>query len=483
MLRGARLGTGGPIGSVLVKDGRVAAITPDANAASGTEVVDATGQTLLPGLWDAHVHIVQWASAQRRVDLSRTRSAREAADLMANRDGVADQRLVGFGFRDGLWPDRPTPELLAWAGDDRVVLLVSNDLHAAWVSRAGLRLLGYPSGHSGMLREHASLDAVARLTSTSAEEVDGWIADATRAAAARGIVGFIDFEFADNASDWRRRARGELATRVTCSIYPEHLESAIADGLRTGAELPGTRGMVTVGNLKIFVDGSLNTRTALCVDPYPDAASTADGHGLLETAPDVLEELMTTGYRNGINPAVHAIGDRANGIALDAFEHVGCAGRIEHAQLIDRRDLSRFARPGLVLGVQPSHLLDDRDVAERHWAGRTNRAFAYADLVTAGARLEFGSDAPVSPMDPWPSIAAAVHRTSNGRPAWHAEQAIGIADALAAASRGRRSIEVGDVADLVLIDGDPANMSPDELAAMPVAGTLLGGRWTYRRDG
>jgi predicted amidohydrolase YtcJ len=483
LLRHARIGTGGPIGSMLITGGRVTAIAPDPLDVAADEVVDARGRTVLPGLWDAHVHIVQCVSAQRRVDLSGARSAREAAGLMAAGRTGSGERLVGFGFRDGLWPDRPTPDLLDWAGDNQVVVLVSNDLHTAWLNAAALRALGERDDHSGVLREQPCIDAVARLTHTAPEESDRWIADAQRAAAARGVVGFIDFEYADNIADWRRRVNGGSATRVVAAIYPAHLDHAIANGLRTGNEVTGTDGLLTVGHLKIFVDGSLNTRTALCHDPYPDLVAGPDAHGLLETAPDVLEHLMTKAHRAGIEPAVHAIGDRANSIALDAFERVGCPGRIEHAQLIDDRDLPRFARPGLVLGVQPAHLVDDRDVADRHWAGRTHRAFAYADLLAAGARLEFGSDAPVAPMDPWRAIAAAVRRTGNNRRPWHPEQAIDLQPALAAASRGRRSVGVGDVADLVLVDGDPAQAPLDDLAQMPVAGTLLAGRWTFRRDG
>ena len=483
LLRNARIGTAGPVGSLLITGGRVAAIAPDPPDVAADEVVDAQGRTVLPGLWDAHVHIVQWVSARRRVDLSGAGSAREAAGLLAARRTGSNERLIGFGFRDGLWPDRPTPELLDWAGDNQVVLLVSKDLHTVWLNRAALRALGYPDDHSGVLREQPCIDAVAQLTYVAPEESDRWIADAQRAAAARGVVGFIDFEYADNIADWRRRVSAETATRVVATVYPAYLDNAIADGLRTGDEVPGTEGSVTVGNLKIFVDGSLNTRTALCRDAYPDLISGPNAHGLLETAPDVLERLMTEAHRAGIEPAVHAIGDRANSIALDAFERVGCPGRIEHAQLIEQRDLPRFARPGLVLGVQPAHLVDDRDVAERHWAGRTHRAFAYADLLAAGARLEFGSDAPVSPMDPWHSIAAAVRRTGGDRRPWHPEQAIDLAAALAASSRGRRRIEVGDIADLVLVDVDPAQAPLDELAQMPVAATLLAGRWTFRRDG
>lgn len=483
LLRDVRLGPRGPRSDVLISDGRVTAIGSRLSPGPVEDVLDAGGRTLLPGLWDAHVHMTQWASARRRVDLSGARSARAAAELMAEAYDprrASDEPLIGFGFRDGLWPDRPHPSLLAWAPERRPVILVSNDLHTAWLSRAALRALGRTDHPTGLLREQECLDAVARLGQVDGETVDQWVAEAATAAAARGVVGFLDFEYADNVTDWRRRAaRHRLDARVICSIYPAYLDTAVKEELRTGTILPGSGGQVAVGPLKLFVDGSLNTRTALCGDPYPETPATGR-FGVVETPPDALVRLMTRGAEHGIQPAVHAIGDRANSIALDAFEHVGCPGRIEHAQLIDRRDLPRFARPGLVLGIQPAHATADRDVADRYWAGRTGRAFAYADLLRAGATLQIGSDAPVAPMDPWPGIAAAVHRTDDDREQWHPEQAIGLDDALAAACGGRRSPQVGDPADLVLVEHDPARLSPRELRDMPVFGTLLAGRWTYR---
>lgn len=137
---------------------------------------------------------------------------------------------------------------------------------------------------------------------------------------------------------------------------------------------------------------------------------------------------------HGLLPAVHAIGDQANTIALDAFEEVGCPGRIEHAQLLSPADVPRFAALGVVAAVQPAHQPDDRDVADRHWTGRTARAFPYRSLLETGARLELGSDAPVAPLDPWDGIASAISRTDDDRPPWHPEQSIPFADALAAAS-------------------------------------------------
>jgi predicted amidohydrolase YtcJ len=133
-----------------------------------------------------------------------------------------------------------------------------------------------------------------------------------------------------------------------------------------------------------------------------------------------------------------------------------------------------------VASVQPAHVLDDRDVADRLWAGRTKRAFAYRSLLDAGARIVLGSDAPVAPLDPWVTIAAAVHRSGDDRPSWHPEQEIPLPVALAASAGPDGPIAVGRRADLCITDLDPSAVPAATLRALPVAGTLLGGRWTHR---
>jgi len=301
------------------------------------------------------------------------------------------------------------------------------------------------------------------------------------AAATRGVTHVIDFEIGDCLPDWQRRAALEdLAVAVCCTVYPAHLAAAVTRGLASGAVVPDTRGNVTVGPLKVFVDGSLNSRTALCHEPYPTTANGDAGRGRLETPPEALDALLREASTHGLTAAVHAIGDRAVSIALDAFERTGLDGRIEHAQLVATADLPRFRRPGLVVGVQPAHAPDDRDIADHHWSGRTARAFPYADLLRAGATLEIGSDAPVAPLDPWDGIASAVSRTDDDRPPWHPEQRIDVAAALRAACGGRDTVAVGDVADLVLLDTDPLTATPDQLREPGIAATLLRGRWTHR---
>lgn len=122
--------------------------------------------------------------------------------------------------------------------------------------------------------------------------------------------------------------------------------------------------------------------------------------------------------------------------------------------------------------------MDDRDVADHHWAGRTDRAFAFGSLHRAGAELRLGSDAPVAPLDPWISISAATARSRGDREAWHPEQQVPMDVALAASVRS--TLEVGQPADLVITDLDPYAAGRDELRDMPVAATLLGGRFTWR---
>ncbi len=134
----------------------------------------------------------------------------------------------------------------------------------------------------------------------------------------------------------------------------------------------------------------------------------------------------------------------------------------------------------MIASVQPGHAVEDRDVADLHWAGRTSEAFPYAALLAAGATLEFGSDAPVSRLDPWHAIASAITRTEGDRPPWHGEQSVSFEQALAASTGGRLRVRVGDAADLVLVRGDPAELNPSELREIEVLATVVDGRVTFQ---
>lgn len=479
LLRNARLGPRGSIGDVAIDAGRIVERL-DPRAA---EVIDVAGRVVVPGLYDAHVHFDQWASVRQRVDVAGTESARQAVDrvvAVATGQPEGPQVVRGYGFRDGLWPEAPHKDLFEAALPGVPVVLQSNDLHTAWFSPAALDLIGAADHETGVFLEGACHAALAALPPVAVDELDRWAAAATTAAATRGVTGILDLERPDNLTAWIRRARQHrIDLRVTSGISRSGLDDAISRGLRTGEIVPDTGGLVEVGPVKLFVDGSLNSRTALCHAPYPGLDGEA-AYGILETPIDELRADMSKAKRHGLQCAVHAIGDRANTIALDLFEELDCQGSIEHVQMLAESDLPRVSLPGLTLSVQPAHGPDDRDVADRHWSGRTDRAFAFADMLAAGGRLAIGSDAPVSPLDPWDGIASAVTRTDDDRPAWHPEQAIPVAEALAAASRGRCTPRAGDPADLAVLDDDPLEIEPPKLRDLRIGGTLLGGRWTHR---
>lgn len=474
----ARLGDS--VVNIELEGGMITAISPVGTGGPHTtsgDTIDVDGRWVLPGFWDHHVHFNQQALALRRIDVSGADSAAEAARTMADQASMirlhASQPIMGHGFRDGLWPDTPTAGLLDSAINGVPAFVISADLHCVWLNTAALAMFGYTGHPTGVLREDECFDVVSQLQSIPDATLDEWVADAAANAAARGVVGVVDMEMGPNIQAWQRRAaNGFSALRVQAGIYTSYLEEAISAGFSTG-DLLGESALVTAGPFKVLTDGSLNTRTAYCVEEYHDTRD----HGMLTVPIDELVPLMTRASAAGIEPAVHAIGDEANRLVLNAFEQVGCRGRIEHAQLLRTEDIPRFAALGVAASVQPEHAMDDRDIAEHFWPGRTDRAFVLRSLLDVGAELLLGSDAPVSPLDPWVTISAAVSRTRDGREPWHPEQSITVAEALAASTH--TTVSVGQPADVIAVDRDPFTASGDELRRMPVALTLAAGLVTH----
>ncbi|MET4588285.1 amidohydrolase [Arthrobacter sp. PvP023] len=473
-----------------IAGGVVTRITAADGHRSGGRTVDFGGRYAIPGLWDEHVHMTQWAMAANRIDLSHAASATDAVDVVRSRladgrlsvavhgenDGGSGPTLVGVGFRDAVWADVPSLAMLDAATQGRPAALISHDLHCVWLNSAAAKRYGVEVDVGGLLREDAAFALTRELGRLPDAVVDAWVDEAARKAAARGVVGMVDFEMTWNRDVWLRRVSGGFGSlRVEAGVYPEHLDLARRGAMRTGQDIPGGNGLLRVGPLKVLIDGSLNTRTAYCVDPYPHG-----GRGLLTVSEPELLALLVRAREAGFVPAVHAIGDAANQVALDAFEAAGIRGRIEHAQFVRQEDFARFGRLGLTASVQPAHALDDRDAADANWGDRTDRAFPLRSLLAAGATLALGSDAPVAPLDPWITMSAATTRSGlDGRGPWHPEQAITREEALGASARGLRRISVGDPADIAVLNDDPLEVSDGVFASMPVAATLIAGRFTY----
>lgn len=479
LIRGARLvGGGGDPVDVATTEGVVVDVRPASTGPSGGEAADlaADGRWLMPGLWDQHVHPTDWAAVGHRLDLRHAGTVAACLEAVAARLAERPgEEVVATGLWCAGWPTRPVRADLDRF--DVPVALLSGDSHSAVMNGAALARYGLAADadDDGWVTEAAWFAVMPTIGTADDATRDRWVVEAGRRAAARGVVGIVDLDPHDTHAAWRRRvAAGFAAHRVRAGVWLDHLDDALAAGLRTGDPVPGAGPLVTMGPFKVIADGSLNTGTAHCRHPFPDGSV-----GAMNIDDATLTEAMTRAATGGIDAAIHAIGDAALTQVLDAFERSGARGTVEHAQLATPEDVARMAALGLAASVQPRHLVDDRDVAEVLWRGRTDRAYAYADMARAGVELRLGSDAPVAPLDPWLTIAAAVLRTGDERPAWHPEQRIDVTLALRSSWGGVTGVAPGAPADLVLLDDDPLALDAARLPGIGVAATICAGNVTH----
>jgi predicted amidohydrolase YtcJ len=468
-------------------------------ALPGPERVDLGGRCVLPGFNDAHVHFPTWALARQEVRLEGVGSVEEAVARVRNGLGSVRQGgwLRGRGWRSAEWPEQPTKEELDEVAGEVPVALLAHDGHSLWLNSAALEWSALDleveggvverdgSGEpTGVLREEACWRFRDRYIHIADEEYVNAMREALRVAAARGVTAVHDKDgWIGALRHWQALAADNALTlRVWQSFPAEYVEDVASLGLRSGFG----DSLLRVGYLKAFMDGTLGSQTARMLE----------GTGVEITSREALARLVRRAAEAGWPVAVHAIGDRANREALDAFEEtrdawapLGLRQRIEHAQLLAPEDIGRFASLGVAASVQFSHATSDRDVADRFWAGKTEGAYAYRSLLDSGAVVANGSDAPVEELDPLAGLVAGVLRTIDDRPAWHPEQALGIEAALAATcvtpawlaydERRRGKLVPGYLADLVVLDRDPVAVPPEGLPDVQVVATMVGGRWTH----
>lgn len=497
-IRGARLvpvGTTAPADHPLdirIRDGVVTEVGSELRPGADERVLDAAGRWAIPGLWDAHVHLNGWAQTRVKIDVSGTASSAEVTGIVG--DHVASLpapwgggAIVGHGFRPATWPAAPTVAELDAVSGAHPVILGSGDIHTGWVNSKALALLGIPH-RDGPLLESEWFDlqpAVARLTAAGGDG-DGLVRAAVADAAAAGVVGIIDFEMSAGYLDWPTRfTNGIDQLRVRPVTYADRLDDVIDAGLSTGSRFPVGDGLLTMGPLKIFSDGSLNARSAYCCEPYADAHALESPRGEQIYSQAELEDLLGHGRRNGFDIALHAIGDAAVDQALSAFEATGARGSIEHAQLIRLADVERMRSLGVRASVQPAHLLDDREVTSQCWPDRSDRCFALRSMLDGGVELTLGSDAPVSALDPWLAMAAAVHRGSGDADPWNPGESLTAAEVLAASTDRQTTVAVGNRGDVVLVDDDPLRSTGSTaetarlLQNIGIAATVMAGRITH----
>ena len=468
-------------------------------ALASPETVDLGGRCVLPGFTDSHVHFPTWAVAQNEIRLDGCESLEQALERIRAADARGDW-LRGHGWRSGDWnpPREPTKEDLDAVTGPRPAALLAKDYHSLWLNSTALALAGGDldveggvverdarGEPTGVLREEAAWRFKERqLTIPDDDYVDAMRAG-VKLAASRGVTSVHDKDgWLGAAALWQRLDEhgGGATLRVWQSLPHDTLPELRSLSLRSGIGSPWLR----LGYLKVFMDGTLGSRTAWMLD----------GSGVQITSGDELAEIVSAAAEAGWPVGVHAIGDRANREALDAFERTrdlwqprGLRQRIEHAQCLAPEDVPRFAQLGVAVSAQFTHATSDRDLAERLWPDRLEGAYAFRSLLEPGAVLANGSDAPIEELDPWAGVVAGVLRTADARPAWRPEQALTLEQALHATcvapawlshdERVRGTLLPGRLADLVVLDRDPFACEPDELRDVQVVATMSGGRWVH----
>ncbi|MFX0573100.1 amidohydrolase [Nocardia nepalensis] len=494
-------------GLLIDANGRVEALDPAATA--GARRIDGHGRVCLPGFHDAHAHLWSFGAAATQIDLAGVRSIDDALQIIATyaREHRDRPWLLGRGWNDVGWGRLPSATVLDQVVTDRPVWLLRVDSHAGVANTAALRLAGItvstPDPVGGqIIRDHDGrpngvlVDAAKKLIEQHipAPSLLDYEDQLLAAQHRLNAVGLTSISEASTAPDqiaplFDLASTGRMTLRINAFLnwdaftrFGKHARTdSVADD------------MLRVRTVKLLADGALGSHGAALIDPYTDRPTS---RGLPQFEPAELTSRVRQIVDAGYQSAIHAIGDHANRMALDAYTDVLASARgprlrhrIEHAQVLSLSDLPRSAQLGLIASMQPSHATDDMGMAEaRLGAARLSGAYAWRSLLDQGTIIAAGSDFPVSSHNPWDGIHAAVTRTDrDGQPAggWHREQAMTVAEALRAYTldaayaahqdRVLGSLTPGKHADFVLTDSDP--FSPQKpLWQTEILQTWVGGR-------
>jgi predicted amidohydrolase YtcJ len=459
-----------------------------------------------PGFVDGHTHFGMWALGRRRVQLAGTLTRADAVARVAEAP-PAQGWVLGQGWDANGW--REAPDRHALDAVQRVpVYLDSLDVHAAWVNSAALaaagidratpdpfggRIVRDASGEpTGLLLERAVELVVRVLPEPPRDGLDAALREAQAEAHRLGVTGIHDVEGLNVLAAFARlETAGELGLRVLFHPPVAALPDLVRRGVRSGV---GNE-WLTIGGVKMFLDGSLGSRTAWMLEPYEGSGD----RGMPITGEAEAHAAMRVAASNGIAAAVHAIGDAAVRRALDlmtGLPRVAVPHRIEHLQCVHPLDLDRAARAGIVASMQPAHLLTDIPLVDRHWGGRGQGAYAFRSLLRRGTRLVFGSDVPVASIDPRQGVFAALERRGLDQPpgaGWRPDEKLGFGDVVHAYTAGaaeaagvsarRGVLAPGYDADLVAWEVDPAveRGDGDAFLAACAALTVVGGQVVMRR--
>lgn len=508
---GLLIGTDGRIVQVL-RRGEKRPARPD-------YLIDAKGAILVPGMIDAHGHVMGLGFAALTLDLSAATSLAEAQAMIAAYAKAHPDRpwILGRGWNQELWAEKrfPTAAELDAAVADRPVWLTRVDGHAGWANTLALTAAGVtpatkdpaggrieraaPGGKPAGVLIDTATDLVDKVVPPPRpEDRDLALARAQEILLSVGVTAIADM--GTTIEDWQayRRAGDTGRLRVRIMGYAAGTGAmALIGGPGPTPWLYDDR--LRLNGVKLYADGALGSRGASLKAPYADAPGTS---GLRITGDTQLRNMMSRAAFDKFQVAVHAIGDEANASAIAAIEDLAATyggdrrWRLEHAQVVDPADIARLGRNGIVVSMQPAHQTSDRLMAEaRLGPARLAGAYAWKSVQASGAKLAFGSDTPVEPPSPFLGFSAAISRQdSKGEPfgGWQPQERLTREETLAAYTanaayagfadgRFGRLVK-GERADFLLLDTDPLMASPTQVAQTRVLETWVNGQPVYRRD-
>lgn len=499
-------------GLVFDEDGTITAVLDRSDKRPQTDyLVDGGGRVMLPGMIDAHVHVMGIGFGALTLDLSDTTSLEDALARIKAFAEANEGRpwILGRGWNQEKWGlgRFPTAAELDAVVADRPVWLERVDGHAAWGNTLAIQIAGVtaktadPAGGkitrdskgnpAGVFVDNAALLVAKEVPAPRPEDRDLALAKAQEVLLGYGVTAVADM--GTTLDDWHTFRRAGDTGRLMMRIM------AYADSIDTLETVAGPEPSVwlyedrlRMGGIKLYLDGALGSRGAVLKAPYHDDPG---AKGLPLLSPSQLRNLMSRAAMDNFQTAVHAIGDAANAEVLGAIEELSESykgdrrWRIEHAQIVDPADIARLGQHGVIASMQPLHQTSDRLMAEaRLGPDRLAGAYPWRSVLKAGGRLAFGSDAPVEPANPWDGMAAAISRTdAKGEPfgGWLPQETVTREQALAgftadaafagfADGRFGRLVP-GERADFLFVDRDPLFASPQALRETKVLQVWIGG--------
>lgn len=504
--------------NLLIEEGKVLALDVEPENHHIDEVIDGEGKVMLPGLIDAHGHLLGLGANLLEVNLRDSTSAKHAASMVADYAfaNTTQDWITGRGWNQELWSDRAFPRAqdLDKVVSDRPVFLTRVDGHAAWVNSKAMALAGItkdtpsPVGGeiikdsdgtpTGVFIDNAAALIEAYLPSASSEIYEQQLHAAGEHLLANGVTAMHDAGVNRDVYDFylKEAVEGDLPVRIYAMISATDpdLKTLLANG-----PIRDKEDFLSIRSVKAYGDGALGSRGAALLSPYSDAPHQ---HGLLLTQPQDMTPLFTTVIGAGFQLNYHAIGDKANHVALNeyeaTFEKIGGSElrhRIEHAQVIAPEDLARFAELNVLPSMQPTHATSDKNMAEdRIGKDRMKGAYAWKTLLDSGIALPLGSDFPVELANPFYGLHAAVTRQDrNNQPVkgWYAHEALTLDQAfrgftLDAAFAGHMEDSLGTLtpgkwADFILVDQDIFNIDEKDIWRTQVQATYIAGKNVFSK--